>query len=185
MKTSEQIKNITAALGEFHKEVNKVDRNSKGYNYKYASLENVLDTIREPLQKVGLVFAQFPDGDYGLTTVLVHPKSGEFFETTSQIVPVKDDPQGRGSAITYNRRYHLVSILGLTVEDDDGASASGKSNSSQGSAPATDLPWLNENDPMFKTAVEKLKSGETTMEKIRKAFKVSKAVQEKLNQAVN
>ncbi len=41
--------------------------------------------------------------------------------------PVKNDPQGQGSAITYMRRYALSAVLGIrTEEDDDGNAASNK-----------------------------------------------------------
>lgn len=184
MKTSESIKNISLALSKFHQSVESLDRNSQGYNYKYASLENVLETIKEPLQKSGLVFSQFPDGNYGLTTLLIHPESGEYFSTTSEIVPVKDDPQGRGSALTYNRRYHLVCVLGLTVEDDDGASASGKPVFKSNAVESDDKPWLNQKDKMFDIAVNKLLAKETTIEKITESFRLSKIVRQKLEDAV-
>lgn len=184
MNRSESIVNISLALSEFQNEVNKIDRNSQGYNYHYASLENVLDNIREPLNKAGLVFSQFPTGDYGLTTILVHPQTGEFFETTSQLVPIKDDPQGRGSSITYNRRYHLVSILGLNVEDDDAASASGKtkdnSNKKQTAVKTTELPWLNKSDKIYQLAIDKLSSGETTLGKIKSKYRLSAEVEKEL-----
>jgi hypothetical protein len=84
----------------------------------------------------------------------MHAESGEFFETTSLIKPKVDDPQGRGSSITYNRRYHLVAILGLIVEDDDASSASGKSHSTSNKNDnengAAEKPWLNEKDDIFK-----------------------------------
>jgi hypothetical protein len=38
--------------------------------------------------------------------------------------PVKDDPQGVGSCITYARRYALAAIVGVAPEDDDGNAAS-------------------------------------------------------------
>jgi hypothetical protein len=40
----------------------------------------------------------------------------------------KQDMQQLGSAVTYARRYQLVSLLGLEAEDDDGNYASGKTN---------------------------------------------------------
>lgn len=184
MNRSESIKNISSALMIFHQEVGTIDRNSKGYNYRYASLENVLDSIRDPLAKAGLIFSQFPTDDYALTTILMHPESGEFFETTSLIKPKVDDPQGRGSSITYNRRYHLVAILGLIVEDDDASSASGKSHSTNNKNATAEKPWLNEKDDIFKIAVEKLKSGETTVEKISQSYNLSKVVKEKLQSYV-
>lgn len=179
MKTSEEIKNISNALFKFQSEVESIDRNSKGYGYKYASLENVLETIRTPLQNAGLVFSQFPEGDYSLTTLLVHPESGEYFENTSQIIPTKDDAQGRGSAITYLRRYHLVSILGLIVEDDD-AKAAVQSKSSPKKEEGSGKEWLNKGTPLFKKAISKLANGETTVEKIESSFLLSKEVRKEL-----
>ena len=36
----------------------------------------------------------------------------------------KQDPQGYGSALTYARRYSLMSACGIAPEDDDGNAAS-------------------------------------------------------------
>jgi len=63
-----------------------------------------------------------PDDEDGLTTILIHAKSGEFMESNYKIRPVKNDPQAVGSAITYARRYALSSVLGLNVDDDDDVS---------------------------------------------------------------
>ena len=39
--------------------------------------------------------------------------------------PIKNDPQGFGSALTYARRYSLSALVGIvTEEDDDGVAAS-------------------------------------------------------------
>ena len=43
-------------------------------------------------------------------------------------LPEIDNPQKVGGAITYYRRYALVSVLGLQAEDDDGNTATGKTN---------------------------------------------------------
>ena len=43
-------------------------------------------------------------------------------------LPEIQDPQKIGGAITYYRRYALVSLLGLQAEDDDGNTASGRAN---------------------------------------------------------
>ena len=53
-------------------------------------------------------------------------ESGEWLESDGLTMkPVKNDPQGMGSAITYARRYALQSFLSLnTGEDDDGNNAS-------------------------------------------------------------
>jgi hypothetical protein len=126
MQTSESIKSIAAALIGFHKEVGKIGKDSKNPFFKssYASLSNILDGINEPLVNNGLSIVQFPEGDNGLTTRLCH-SSGEWMESTYSMKPAKDDPQGRGSAITYQRRYAIGAILSLNIDaDDDGNQAS-------------------------------------------------------------
>ena len=52
--------------------------------------------------------------------------SGEFIQTKLTLTPAKNDPQGQGATITYERRYAYSGILGLVSErDDDGNEASG------------------------------------------------------------
>jgi len=57
--------------------------------------------------------------------MLIHVDSGEYLMDTYEMKPTKDDPQGIGSSITYQRRYAIGAILSLNIdEDDDGNSAS-------------------------------------------------------------
>jgi len=126
MKKSESIKNLAIGLLKFHAEVSKVSKDAKNPFFKsnYASLSNIQDAIREPLQTAGLVYSQLPVGENELTTLLLHAATGEWLESTYQMNPVKPDPQAKGSAITYARRYALAAILGINVDDDDGNTAS-------------------------------------------------------------
>lgn len=129
MERSESIKELSKALVEFHKKVGKVIKDAKGYNYRYATLSNILDVIQDPLNECGLSVIQLPQGDHELVTILTHI-SGEFISNTSRMVPKEDNPQQRGSCITYQRRYSLGAILCINIdEDDDGAAASGIKNS--------------------------------------------------------
>jgi len=128
MNKSDSIKGISGALVKFHEKVLPVkkDVDNSFFKSKYASLDNILREIEEALDYAGLSFAQFPDGD-GLTTILMHPESGEWMESTFTVPLAKQDPQGAGSALTYMRRYALGAVLGLATEtDDDGNSASAK-----------------------------------------------------------
>lgn len=128
MERSESIKELSKALVEFHKKVGKVIKDAKGYNYRYATLSNILDVIQDPLNECGLAVTQLPQGDHELVAMLTHV-SGEFISNTSRMTPKQDDPQGRGSCITYQRRYSLGAILCINIdEDDDGAAASGIKN---------------------------------------------------------
>lgn len=111
------------------------DGNNPYFKSKYATLENIIDTIRLPLQKNGLSFSQFPTGENELVTILMH-SSGEYLQSTVKMAPKDNTPQGQGSAITYMRRYALSAILGIaTEEDDDGNGASKPSAPAQKTAP--------------------------------------------------
>jgi hypothetical protein len=130
MNTSPEIKNICAALVEFHKEIGKITKDSKNpfFNSKYASLSQILETIDQPLTDNGLAIMQFPEGENGLCTRLIHT-SGEWFEACYVMRPAKNTPQDIGSTITYQRRYSVAAILSLNIdEDDDGNNGSGRGN---------------------------------------------------------
>jgi hypothetical protein len=125
IEKSESIKSLTGALAQFHKSVTKITKDGVNpyFNNKYASLSNILDGIKQPLQESGLVFTQLPSGEDELITMLIHAESGEFISSCYSMKPIKNDPQGRGSAISYQRRYSLAAILGLNIDDDDDANA--------------------------------------------------------------
>ena len=71
------------------------------------------------VQRVGPVT---PPAMRSLWTTLGHT-SGQFITEEYPIEPVKNDPQGWGSALSYARRYSLYAITGLADEDDDGNAA--------------------------------------------------------------
>lgn len=135
------MKNIAKALSIFHEEMGTItkDANNPFFKSKYAPLETILPAIKEHLKKAGLVFTQMPnhlmssaDKTYipSIITKLIHIESGEELSAEVPLVLAKQDPQGVGSAITYMRRYALVSMLGLNCdEDDDGNKASTPSQS--------------------------------------------------------
>ncbi len=185
MNKSESIKALATALQLFQVKVGKIKKDAKNPFFKstYASLSNILDAIADPLAESGLAFSQLPEGDNGLTTILIHSESGEFIESTYMMKPVKDDPQGRGSVITYQRRYALASILGLNIDEDDDGNTATHGGKSPQEAEDNNKPWLNENSEVFTAAIAKLNAGKTTIQKIGEAFKISKAVRAKLEEA--
>lgn len=182
MQKSDSIKSIAAAMITFHMKVDKIKKDAKNPFFKstYASLSNILDAINEPLCESGLSFVQFPSGENGLTTLLMHAETGEFIEDHYEMKPVKDDPQGRGSVITYQRRYALAAILGLNIDDDDDAN---RASGNYENANTHELPWLNEGTKEFTGAIEKLRAGETTIDKIRMVRRVSKKTESALKEA--
>jgi hypothetical protein len=172
MEKSENIKQISKALQLFQVKVEpiKKDASNPFFKSKYATLSNTLDAIQMPLSECGLVFSQHPDGN-SLTTIVVHVESGEFFQSTYDLSPVKSDPQSIGSAITYARRYALTSILGLNIDDDDdGNMASGN----------YEKEWLNENSDAFIKAKIAIQNGTHTILDVKRKYKLSKEIEQKL-----
>ena len=107
-------------------EITNPKKDTKGHNYKYAQLDQVLAIIKPILASHGLGIIQTPsgnivDGCLTLKTVIYH-KSGERMVEEFQI-PI---PQGRnitqdfGSCLSYARRYSILSLFSLAQEDDDG-----------------------------------------------------------------
>ena len=106
------------------------------FKSKYADLASVRSVIREPMAKNGLSLVQLPktvDGGVSVETLLLH-SSGQFIKSSLFMPAAKADAHGIGSAITYARRYSIMSILCLATEDDDGNAAV---DSVKRAAPAT------------------------------------------------
>lgn len=113
----------------------KKDAENPFFNSKYVPLENVIDEALPILNKNGFGLTQqvtYVTKEEGtgyepvLKTTLMH-SSGEVLEGIMLLMLKSPNPQEQGSAITYARRYSLMSLLGLVGdEDDDGNSASKK-----------------------------------------------------------
>jgi hypothetical protein len=123
MEKSESTKEIAAALSKFQAEVGAVGKDGTNpfFHSKYATLENVISTVKPVLATNGLSFSQLPQ-ERGLYTLIMHI-SGEWIGAWSQLVMKDETPQGQGSALTYLRRYALSAALGLATEDDDDGNA--------------------------------------------------------------
>lgn len=129
MRTSENLADLALALSKAQGQMEsaKKDSTNPHFRSKYADLAAVVEAIKKPLASNGLSYVQgFGWDDHG--AVIVHTRllhaSGQWLETELRVRPVKDDPQGVGSAVSYGRRYALQSIVGLTADDDDGNASS-------------------------------------------------------------
>lgn len=179
MEKSESIKKFATALCKFQGAVETIKKTAINpfFKSKYASLADILDVIRQPLTDNGLSFVQFPKGNHGLETMLMH-ESGEWLSESYEIKPIKDDPQGAGSVITYQRRYALGAILGLNIdEDDDGNKGSQPAKSEPKKEPVKQI--LTRDHVNFGKVVTFLK-GEGTMTEVLKKYEISKEVEELL-----
>jgi len=131
---SENINEISSALAKVQGEIKAAQKDGANPHFKskFSSLNSHWEVCREVLSKNGLTVTQLPsiteDGKNVLVTMLCH-SSGQWFKSCMILKPVKDDPQGMGSCLTYARRYMLSSIVGTTSDDDDdGEEASGRTN---------------------------------------------------------
>jgi hypothetical protein len=122
------MKDIYAAMAKASGQIGGAvkDTNNPHFKTKYADLSSVVDAIRKPLSDNGLWFRQFlhdVDDGVSLETFACH-SSGEEISFGKIFVPAqKRDAQGFGSALTYARRYGLMTAFGVCPEDDDGNSA--------------------------------------------------------------
>ena len=77
-------------------------KDTDAYNYKYADLEQIWNTIRTPLQENGLIVVQTPE-DGSLKTTVVHVKTGQSFGSHTALLTAdtsKNHMQDLGAAIT-------------------------------------------------------------------------------------
>ena len=95
------------------------------FRSNYADLASVIEAV-QPLHDNGLAYSQLVavDGDIvGVRTVLRHV-SGQTLDCGSMTARAKDaSAQAIGSALTYLRRYSLMTACGIASADDDGQSA--------------------------------------------------------------
>jgi len=95
------------------------------FRSNYADLASVIEAV-QPLHDNGLAYSQLVavDGDIvGVRTVLRHV-SGQTLDCGSMTARAKDaSAQAIGSALTYLRRYSLMTACGIASADDDGQGA--------------------------------------------------------------
>jgi len=170
-----ETKNIYQKLFEVKKANISLQRDTKAFNYKYATLDQIQKKLWEELQKQWLIVIHTIIDNKVNTKIINVDKSEEYIESEIEMTTIK--AQDKGSEITYFRRYNLLALLDLEVEDDDGKKA-------QDSKPKeyvnNNLEWIADSNIK---ALETLVNNWTvmTMADVRKKYKVSKKNAELLN----
>ena len=133
MNKSDSLAKLAPALVKAQKQMGAALKDAKNpfFKSKYADLNAIIDAAIPALNEQGIAVLQSPDvneqGQSVINTVLLH-ESGEYISGKSLVVVSKpNDPQQHGSAMTYNRRYSLQSMVTLKAEDDDAESAMDRS----------------------------------------------------------
>lgn len=122
------MENLAQALAAFQATHHSASRSGRGNYGQYVTLADALQAV-QPATAFGLAHAQtmhyLGEGLMSIRTTLMHV-CGERIESDLPI-PVRFEGgrgnvmQQLGSALTYARRYGLLSIYGLAGDDDDDA----------------------------------------------------------------
>lgn len=144
--TTTKPKNIHEAFLELQKAALQLNlpksKTNPHFHNKYTPLDVVLDAVIPLLNEHGFALIQSPvvyASRPGLKTKLVYG-NGQELEDTMFLMPGREDPQGQGAAITYARRYAIMSMLGLTSDEDDDGNASMRATVKQDKSDKTSSP---------------------------------------------
>jgi hypothetical protein len=155
--------NIYQKLHLAKQSMGKVIKNATNPHLKrnYADINSIIDTVEPILLDHGLLLIQ-PIIDDKVCTCIVDVETGEKIDCYLQL-PVITDAQKLGGAITYFRRYTLVSLLSLQAVDDDGHEAS--------RAPKTKPSITSDR---FSNALKAIQEGRYTAEELRATYSLTK-----------
>jgi len=135
MVTSEKTDKLFPALFAAKQELGPITKNAKNPHYKnnFADLNAHIEYLEPVLTKHGLMIIQPPMsndavGGNTLLTVIVHAESGQFLESSLNLVNVPDMQKVLGG-ITYARRGSMNALFNLASTDDDGETSVGRGSS--------------------------------------------------------
>jgi hypothetical protein len=168
------MKEIASALVKAQKAFGPALKTSSNPHFKsrYADLAACVEAVMGGLNDNGIALIQQThecESGVMVETVFVH-ESGETYSAGKLHVPaVKHDAQGYGSALTYARRYSLMAACGIAPEDDDGNMASRAKPKKESLTNAR-----------FAQAVDRIKDGKYTTDKLRETFALTQEQEDAL-----
>lgn len=141
LNKSDEINEIVKALAKVQSEIQnpKKDANNPFFKSKYSTLDNVIDAYKDLCSKNDLIVLENPVSKVdengkvlvGIEVQIMHT-SGQFLSFDPYLLsPVKNDPQGIGSGVTYARRYTLSSVFNIASEEDDDGNSASQNNKPQ------------------------------------------------------
>jgi hypothetical protein len=145
------------------------------FNSNYVDINGALDAIEPILYKHGLLLIQ-PITDNHVCSVIIDVDSGERLESVLRL-PDLQDAQKVGSAITYYRRYTLLSLFSMQTEDDDG----NKASEPQKHEFAWDNPKETLSDERFANALKAIQEGKSSKQFLINKFALTQDQLKKVN----
>ena len=192
------MKNVLSKLAEARLYIKSHPIKKDGRNafskYDYFTPELVSKLVNEACVEANIIccFSLKQDqlGYYGEVTT-TDLETGEYIvnevRTARPNITATNETQQMGGMLTYAKRYTLMSLFdiednSMDFDSQDNTKATKPAESFNNTESNIDLPWLNEGSKEFLGAVEKIRLGKSSVEALRKYFKISKKVQELLTQ---
>lgn len=122
------MKELCTALAAVKKKIGcTIHVDAQGQYGSYASLEQVLKLVEPACQELGLLVLQYTrviSGGFGLVTEIYSINNEQAkFTCEYLLTPDGPGPQKMGAAITYARRFALMTMFGLVSEGDPDSAA--------------------------------------------------------------
>lgn len=151
----------------------------------YAPLETVIDAVKNPLNDNGIFYLQkvyLAEGGQCVETEF-HGHGGVIKAGRVYVPADKQTPQGYGSALTYAKRYSLITACGLPSEDDDANSAESNYKAKPKAKPKAEPKQNKQDDSEANVLYEALSmgvSGSNSMESLKENWKANQDAIKKL-----
>jgi len=171
--------NIYEKLFEVKKVWIKLERDTEWYWYKYATLSQIQEKLWPVLEKQKLLIVHtILDKSVRTQIIDLEAKENEPQSMISEI-PLSQwvKAQDLWSEITYFRRYNLLALLDLEVEDDDWATASNKKPIKAKTEPTE---RFNAENLVKFAQIKELHTKENAVKFCRTKYKVSKDFAEQI-----
>lgn len=155
------------------------------FKSKYADLANVQDACLPALNAQGIAVIQPTGEDESgrfVETIFYHAESDTQIKCRVPLIVGKNDMQGYGSAVTYARRYGLMSLAGIAPEDDDGNAAAASAERAVSNA---EQPAAKASPETIKRLLDLIAVEGRDIAKLCAFYKVSALVDMTANQAAD
>jgi hypothetical protein len=186
MSTVKEVKqlNLHQRIAVFQTEKIDIQKSKKAHGYKYAPLDVILPIINPYLIKHGIGYSHVVEYDKEInkhflrTTFFSVDCVTDVIVNTTYIneavkLPNQNEFMVLGSAITYFRRYHVVTTLALTTDEDtDAGGAIPDKNKTTGRS--VESAGMKEGQVNYVSIFKNLIDKKKTQDQVQKTFEMHK-----------
>lgn len=117
---------LTKKIWEVKLSIPKIKKASKGFKFKYANLDAIEKALKPKLVEAKIGYAHHLEiyGESNILVTTIFNLENDESQTHKLVIPQSvqlagmNDYQSLGSALTYFRRYHLVTAFGIITDED-------------------------------------------------------------------